>query len=102
MEQPTMVLVPFGTNLLAMSAEQFQEALERGRTLAPSSAQPETMKTEDNRIVDADGAASETGVPATWFLEQARRNTIPHLKFGKYVRFRLSAVLEAVTTSRRR
>lgn len=101
MEQPTMVLVPFGTNLLAMSAEQFQEALERGRSLAPSSAQPE-MTTTDDRIVDADGAASETGVPATWFLEQARRNTIPHLKFGKYVRFRLSEVLEAVTTNRRR
>lgn len=96
-----VVLVPFGENMLAFTLDQFTEALERGRSLAPSSAQPETTTTDD-RIVDAEGAASETGVPATWFLEQARRNTIPHLKFGKYVRFRLSEVLEAVTTNRRR
>jgi len=38
----------------------------------------------------------ETGIPRTWFLEQARQNKIPHLRAGKYVRFKLSEVIAAI------
>jgi hypothetical protein len=94
-----MVLVPFGSEFLALSPVQLHEALERGRELMPNKAQSAPAHADD-RIVDAEGAAVITGVPASWFEEQARRNTIPHLRFGKYPRFRVSEVLEAVTVQR--
>lgn len=42
-------------------------------------------------ILDAKGFASRLGVPTTWVFEQTRSratDVIPHLRFGKYVRFR--------------
>lgn len=94
-----MVLIPFGHDYLALSQERLQEALKRGHELMPSQTQS-TPAHADDRIVDAEGAATITGIPKTWYEEQARRNTIPHLRFGKYLRFRLSEVLEAVTVRR--
>jgi hypothetical protein len=35
-----------------------------------------------------------TSVPATWFEEHARRNAIPHVRFGKYPRFNYSKVCD--------
>lgn len=102
MEQPAMVLVPFGTDWLAMSAEQFQEARERGRSLAPAAAKPQIATAEPDRIFDAGAMEKATGIPATWFLEQARRGEIPHLRAGKYVRFNLGAVIEHLATTKRR
>jgi len=96
---PAMVLIPIGHDYLALPQEQFQEALKRGRELMPNQL-PNTPVHTDDRIVDAEGAAAITGVPATWFLEQARQEGIPHLRFGKYVRFRLSEALEAAMVRR--
>lgn len=45
-------------------------------------------------LVDADGAAQLLGVPKTWVLAEARADRIPHVRFGKYVRFE-PAALEA-------
>ena len=90
------VLIPFRDEFIALSPEQFHEALELGRALMPAQAHA-TPAGDDNRIVDAAGAAKITDVPETWFLEQARRGEIPHLKFGKYVRFNIRDVLEAVS-----
>lgn len=39
------------------------------------------------RLINADEAADLLGVPASWVLAQARRNRIPHVRLGRYVRF---------------
>ena len=39
------------------------------------------------RLLDAREAGELLGVPPTWLLAQARRDSIPHLRLGKYVRF---------------
>ena len=93
MNQPEpMVLIPFAGQLLALAPDQFQEALERGRQILP--AHPAPSAPESDRIVDAEGASALTGVPATWFESQARCGAIPHLRFGKYLRFNLEEILK--------
>jgi excisionase family DNA binding protein len=38
-------------------------------------------------LLDAKQAAQLLGVPASWVLAQARSDRIPHVRFGRYVRF---------------
>lgn len=38
-------------------------------------------------LLDAEGAAALLNVPKSWVLAQARRDAIPHLRLGHYVRF---------------
>lgn len=100
-EEPgtAMVLIPFGNERLALTREEFEQAMKRGRELMPNQT-PSTPAHAEDRIVDAEGASVITDVPATWFMEQARQEAIPHMRFGKYVRFKLSELLEAVTVQR--
>jgi hypothetical protein len=44
---------------------------------------------------------AETGIPASWFLEQARKGRIPHIRAGKYVRFKLGEVLDYLKVTSR-
>jgi Helix-turn-helix domain len=39
------------------------------------------------RLLDANAAGDLLGVPPSWLLAQARRDAVPHLRLGKYVRF---------------
>ena len=39
------------------------------------------------RLLDAKAVAELLGVPHTWLLAQARKDGVPHLRLGKYVRF---------------
>ncbi len=93
------VLIPFGDGLLALTREQFEEARRRGRELRQPQAN--TPPAEKAEILDAAGMEGRTRIPASWWLEQARRNAIPHLRAGKYVRFRLSETLEALRSGNR-
>ena len=47
----------------------------------------------DDRLLTAEEVAELLAVPKGWPLEQARAGTIPHLRLGRYVRFRREAVL---------
>lgn len=38
-------------------------------------------------LLDATGAATLLGVPASWVLAEARADRIPHVRLGRYVRF---------------
>lgn len=38
-------------------------------------------------LLDAKAAAQLLGVPSSWVLAQARADRIPHVRFGRYVRF---------------
>lgn len=39
------------------------------------------------RLVDAKAAAELLSVPASWLLAEARRDRVPHVRLGRYVRF---------------
>lgn len=39
-------------------------------------------------LLDAKGAAEWLGVPSSWVLAEARADRIPHVRLGRYVRFR--------------
>jgi excisionase family DNA binding protein len=45
-------------------------------------------------LLNASGAGELLNVPATWVLAEARDGRIPHLRLGKYVRFRRDDLLE--------
>ena len=90
------VLIPFGGEHLALTLEQFREARERARTLMPQTTAPGHTPQAD-QVLDAEGMETATGIPASWFMEQARRGTVPHLRAGKYVRFRLNETLLALS-----
>lgn len=45
-------------------------------------------------LIDAKQAGQLLGVPATWVLDQARHDRIPHVRLGRYVRFDPDALLD--------
>ncbi len=47
-----------------------------------------------SRLIDAGAAGELLGVPTTWVLAEARSNRIPHIRLGRYVRFRSDALLQ--------
>jgi hypothetical protein len=91
---PETMVIPYGNAFLAFSFETFSKALDLGRKLigAPATSHP-TEAPESSSVVDAKKMNEMTGIPASWFLEKARQKEIPHLSFGKYVRFNPSDVL---------
>lgn len=38
-------------------------------------------------LIDAKAAGELLGVPHTWLLREARRDAVPHVRLGRYVRF---------------
>lgn len=96
MHNQSTVFVPFGLTWLVLSPEQFREALQRGQEFVGLVEKPGQATFAEDRVLDAEGMEAATGIPATWFLEQARQRRIPHIRAGKYVRFRLSEVLAAL------
>lgn len=60
---------------------EFAERLDRaqGRLRAESRA--------DCEMLDAKGAGDLLNLPPSWVLAEARAGRIPHVKFGRYVRF---------------
>jgi len=52
-------------------------------------------------FLTVDEAAERLGVTRGWIYERTRRNTIPHRKLGKFVRFTeddLHAIVDAAAT----
>jgi excisionase family DNA binding protein len=47
-------------------------------------------------LLDADRAAELLSVPSSWLLLQARRGTVPHVRLGRYVRFRESDIEDLI------
>lgn len=88
------LLIPFNSGWLALTYTQFDEAWTRGQEIMITQSNHEIVK--EDKILDADGMYKTTGVPASWFLEAARRGDIPCFQFGKYKRFSLREVLECL------
>jgi len=89
----TVVLVPLSDGRsLALELDAYQAALERANTI--------TLPSVSDEIVDAAGMEARTQVPSTWWLEAARRDDVPHLRCGKYVRFRVTEAIAAMERTR--
>ncbi|TAM79750.1 MAG: DNA-binding protein [Acidobacteria bacterium] len=62
------------------------------------------VRTEPEKLLTVRELADRLSVPASWIYERTRRrgiSRIPHLKMGKYVRFRYSDVQAYLETLRR-
>ena len=62
------------------------------------------MIRDDGELLTVDDVAGLFKVPVSWVYERCRAgaiNPLPHLKLGKYLRFRKSALLEYMDDSRR-
>ncbi len=47
----------------------------------------------DDRLLDAEEVAAMLHVPVTWVRAESRAGRIPHVRLGRYVRYRRDAVL---------
>lgn len=50
------------------------------------------------RLVDAVAVAELLSVPVSWVREQTRSGAIPHVRLGRYVRYRESDVAEWIAS----
>ena len=48
--------------------------------------------TDDDRLLTAEDVAELMRVTRAWVYAETRRNAIPHLRLGRYVRYRRSAI----------
>ena len=94
----TLVLLPFGPGeFLALEPAELAQARDRAREIlgeewAGDRAAADTTQSPGS-LHTAEEMEERTKVPASWFLEQARRGELPHHRLGKYVRFRFDEVL---------
>jgi len=49
--------------------------------------------TDEEALLTVPELAQALRVPPSWVYDKTRKNTIPHLKVGKYRRFKISEVL---------
>src|SRR5262245_46643933 len=89
------VLIPLpGLGTLELPRDVFEQHLVRPADPAPPRAR-------EAEILDADQLEARTGVPASWWMTQARERRIPFKKFGRYVRFDFLEVSECDAYRRR-
>jgi hypothetical protein len=89
----SLYIVPFGTQVLAMTPSEFRAARERGLPLTGSTT-PANGAAPEPLLTAQEIAQATPGVPSTWYLERARQGQIPHVKLGRYVRFQLGKITE--------
>lgn len=89
-----LVLIPLGNRALGLTREEFAAALERGRDFT-TPQQTHVDRGDSESLLTAEELQAKTGVPASWYLEQARTGAIPHVRLGKYRRFLLTEVVES-------
>jgi hypothetical protein len=96
-----LVLIPCpGLGTLAMTRDQFDAALSAGSALSPSSTGSQSSPSTEE-LVDANVLQTRTGVPASWWMAQARCGRIPFRKIGRRVRFDAREVLNSSAFLRR-
>jgi hypothetical protein len=87
------VLIPLpGLGTLSLPREVFEQHL-----VSPSTV-PAVPSSE---LVDADELQARTGIPATWWMAQARERRVPFRKLGRYVRFDVAEIMSCDAYKRR-
>ena len=51
-------------------------------------------RTPADRLLDAAEVSDLLAVPVTWVREHSRNGHLPHVRLGRYVRYRQEAILE--------
>jgi hypothetical protein len=75
---------------LALEAGIFATALAAGaETMANTLPSPASTA---EPLLDADQAAAQMNMTARWLEDSARAGIIPHVKLGKFTRFRVSEI----------
>jgi hypothetical protein len=76
---------------LCLSREEFCAALSAGEELNAGLA-PTPGHASTEPLLDANQAAAALAVTPRWLEDSARAGIIPHVKLGKYTRFRASEI----------
>ena len=63
---------------------------------------PTTYPASQEPFVSVDVVARMLGVPTSWIYERTATRQIPHYRVGRYVRFRVSEVLDWLTAEAER
>jgi len=95
----SLYIVQFGAQVLALTAPEFQAALERGRALVEGATADKhpSGNGQEEPLVTAAEVARLINMPQAWVYEAGRRGTIPCLRLGvKAVRFRASEVIASL------
>lgn len=61
---------------------------------SPSVRQQETKRESDfsHRLIYAEDVAEKIGMTPQWVYDQSRRGLIPHVKLGRFYRYRPSSI----------
>lgn len=96
-----LVVVP-GLGPLAMTPDALRAARVRGREVFGEVDAP-TVATDAAApaLVDAADLEGRTGIPATWWMAQARERRVPHQRIGRRVRFDLAEVMASEAVRKR-
>lgn len=96
-----LVVVP-GIGALALTPEALREAQARGRELLPDPAGAVQLAAQSRDVLLSPEELEErTGIPARWWLDQAREHRVPHRRIGKRVRFDFAEVMASDAVKRR-
>lgn len=100
MSADTVFVLPSPFGALALTRSQLADAQALARELLPPEPQEQQASAVlSTEVATAEQMAKRTHTPASWWLEAARRGTVPHLRVGKYPRFVVAEVLAALHTS---
>ena len=91
-ENTKKIIIPFGNRLIVLSDEELQAALRRGDELSGQLIPASRHASENEPLLTAEEISQKTGIPASWFLERARRGKIPFVRLGKYIRFKMQDI----------
>jgi hypothetical protein len=79
---------------LALDREVFEAGLTQGAELEPPKSR--SIAPAGPRLLTSEQLGDRLNIPATWLEEAARRDEIPCVRIGKYVRFDIDEVLSCL------
>ena len=77
---------------LALERQAFEVAVNAGAELAAPTTPP-MAPAGSRRLLTSEQLGSQLNIPPTWLEEAARRDELPCVRVGKYLRFDLDEVL---------
>ncbi len=93
---PSVVIVALpGIGTLKLPKELFDQHLLRDPSAESNDA------STSHELLDAAQLELRTGIPASWWMSQARERRIPFHKYGRYVRFDFAEVTRCEAFKRR-
>lgn len=98
MADHVLVVVP-GLGPIALTPDALRTARAKGRELLGE--EPAAFVGTAPVLLDADQLEKRTGIPASWWMSQARERRVPHQRIGRRVRFDLADVMASDAVRKR-